>query len=169
MAAIDRLGAFERHDDHIEVRFERLYPRPVQTVWSALTEPERLADWMGAAFVEPRTGGRFELMRDGPHPMTGHVRVWDPPRVLELSWSNTHAPDSVVRYELTPEGQGTRLVLIHQGMPFINSGLMLPGWHDFLGRLGRHLDPSTQSQPSWRELQAIYVDQYQLQGVVLDP
>lgn len=170
MAAMDQLGAFKRRDDHIDVRFERHYPRPVETVWSALTEPERLADWMGVANVEPRVGGRFDLMVDGPHPATGRVRVWDPPRVLEFSWSNTHAPESVIRYELTRDGGGTRLVFTHQGMPYASSALMLPGWHDFLGRLGNLLeDTPQQDAPSFRKMQAIYIDHYKLQGVRLEP
>jgi uncharacterized protein YndB with AHSA1/START domain len=167
----DELGAFERRGDHIDVRFERRYPRPVETVWSALTQPERLADWMGASHVEPRVGGRFDMMVDGPHPMTGRVRVFDPPRVLELSWSNTHAPDSVIRYELTPDAGGTRLVFTHKGMPYRNSALMLPGWHDFLARLGGLLDGtlSPEAQPSFRRMQAAYVDHYKLDGVTLEP
>ena len=41
------LGTYERNGDHIDVRFERHYPRPPETVWKALTDPARLADWMG--------------------------------------------------------------------------------------------------------------------------
>ena len=170
MAATEDLGAFERRGDHIDVRFERRYSRPVETVWSALTDPARLADWMGASHVEPRVGGRFDMMVDGPHPMTGRVLVWEPPHVLELAWSNTPAPDSVVRYELAREGDGTLLIFTHNGMPYANSALMLPGWHDFLARLGTLLDGSDppRARPGWREMQAIYVDHYKLHGVRLD-
>ncbi|WP_332689994.1 SRPBCC family protein [Devosia sp.] len=171
MAASEDLGTFERQGEHIDVRFERHYPRPVETVWSALTDPARLADWMGASLVEPRVGGRFELMVDGSHPMTGRVRVWEPPHVLEFSWSNTHAPDSVVRYELEQQGGTTRLVFTHQGMPYANSALMLPGWHDFLAHLGRLLDGSAPPVDlnGWRRMQAVYVDHYKLDGVRLTP
>ena len=50
------------------------------------------------------------------------------PHVLEFSWSNTHAPQSIVRYELQPRDRGTWLVFTHRGMPYANSALMLPGW-----------------------------------------
>ncbi|SEP81237.1 Uncharacterized conserved protein YndB, AHSA1/START domain [Devosia sp. YR412] len=171
MSSNDALGEFTRQGDHIDVHFERFYPRPVNTVWSALTQPERLADWMGAAYVEPRVGGRFELMVGGPHPMTGRVRVWDPPKVLEFSWSNTHAPDSVVRYELQRQGEGTRLIFTHQGMPYVNSALMLPGWHDFLEHLGSALlEANPRVDPDgWQKRQAIYVDHYGLNDVRLTP
>ena len=168
--AMEALGAFERHDDVIDVRFERHYPRPVETVWRALTEPERLADWMGVCEMEPFVGGRVQLMKDTAHPMQGEVLVWEPPRVLEFSWTNTHAPNSVVRYELEPAEGGTRLVFTHLSMPYENSALMLPGWHDFFARLGFALGgtapPGTMDI---RKMQAAYVEHYQLRGVRLEP
>jgi uncharacterized protein YndB with AHSA1/START domain len=170
MKDMDELGAFERRDDRIDVRFERYYPRSIDKVWSALTDPKRLEDWMGVARVEPRVGGRYDLMLDGPHPMAGRILVWEPPQVLEITWSNADAPDSIVRYELSREGDGARLIFTHKGMPYVSSALMLPGWHVFLARLGSLLDGAAppRSKQSWREMQAIYVDHYKLHGVTLD-
>jgi len=172
MQGVEELGTFKRRHEHIDVRFERLYPRPPETVWSALTDPARLADWMGVSHVEPRVGGRFDMMVDGPHPMTGRVLVWEPPQILELTWSNADAPESIVRYELTREGDGTRLIFTHRGMPYTSSALMLPGWHALFVLLGNAIDEAAPRQPklssSWREMQAIYVDHYKLRGVKLD-
>jgi uncharacterized protein YndB with AHSA1/START domain len=171
MQATEPLGAIERHDDHIDVRFERFYPRSVEKVWSALTDPKRLEDWMGVAVVEPHVGGRYDMMLDGPHPMTGRIRVWEPPRVLEINWSNADAPDSIVRYELAPDGNGARLSFTHRHMPYGSSALMLPGWHILLRRLGDTLEDTPvppEWGPGWREMQAVYVDHYALQGVRLN-
>jgi uncharacterized protein YndB with AHSA1/START domain len=170
MNAFEALGAFNRHDDHLDVRFERDYPRPIETVWSALTEPARLADWMGLAHVEPHVGGRYDMMMDGPHPMTGRVIVWEPPHVLEVTWSNADAPDSIVRYELRRQGDGAHLIFTHTRMPYASSALMLPGWHVFLARLGSLVagTPPPEWGTRWREMQAIYVDHYKLHGVKLD-
>jgi uncharacterized protein YndB with AHSA1/START domain len=169
--AVEALGTFAPHgEDHIDVRFVRHYPRPVETVWSAITEPARLADWMGAAQVEPRVGGRIALMTDGPGPMTGVVRAWEPPHLLEFTWSNTHAPDSVVRYELSPEAGGTRLTFTHTSMPYVTCALMLPGWHELLGRLGRAVTGAPpRDPPDWFALQGQYVERYGLTGVMLTP
>ena len=71
----ERLSALERRDDRIALRFERHYPRPVEKVWSALADAVRLHDRMGAAYVEPRVGARYELMLDGPNPMISHVVI----------------------------------------------------------------------------------------------
>jgi uncharacterized protein YndB with AHSA1/START domain len=170
MAGQQTLGSFVPRGEHVDVRFERHYPRPVETVWSALTDPARLADWMGASKVEPFVGGRFETMLGGPHASTGRVTEWEPPRVLEFTWSNTHAPDSVVRYELSPMDGGTRLSFSHRGMPYANSALMLPGWHDFFDRLREALGGSPQAdQMNFRRMQVTYIDAYDLKGVRLDP
>jgi uncharacterized protein YndB with AHSA1/START domain len=165
------LGTFVRDGDHLAVRFERHYPRPPATVWKALTEPERLADWMGRSVVEPHAGGRFETMLDGIKPMHGKVLEWDPPRTLELHWSNGHAPESTVRYELTAEADGTRLVFTHKRMPHATCALMLPGWHVFLERLGEALENRTPSEfdASWRQMQAVYIEHYALGDLQRDP
>ena len=162
------LGAVTRHGDQLDVRFERHYPRPVTTVWSALTEPARLADWMGVSEVEPRVGGRFDMMIGGPQPMTGRVRIWEPPAVLEFSWSNADAPESVVRYELTPDEGGTRLVFTQKDILYSHAALMLPGWHTLFARLGKMLAESEAPEPGWRALQGIYIDHYQLRDVLRD-
>jgi uncharacterized protein YndB with AHSA1/START domain len=165
------LGTYHRDGDHIDVRFERRYPRPVETVWKALTDPDRLADWMGRSIVEPRVGGRYETMLDGLKPMHGRVLVWDPPTRLELHWSNEHAPDATVRYELAPDADGTRVVFTHRHMPHATCALMLPGWHVFLGRLGQVLDdqPPPDFDTLWRQTQAVYIDHYGLEGLQRDP
>ncbi len=164
------LATFERHGDDLDVRFVRHYPRPIEKVWAALTDPVRLADWMGPATVEPFVGGRFDLMTDSVHGSTGRVQAWEPPHVLEFSWSNTHSPKAVVRWELTSEPGGTRVVLLHNGMPYVTSAMMLPGWHDFLDRLGTLLTGGTPpTESDFRAMQATYIDHYKLEGVQLDP
>jgi hypothetical protein len=57
-------------------------------------------------------------------------------------------------------------------MAFKWVGLVLPGWHSLLERLTHALatgQPAPDRPDRWRELQAIYVDRYDLQGVMLEP
>jgi uncharacterized protein YndB with AHSA1/START domain len=168
---MDQLGTFDRHDDTADLRYERRYPRPIETVWAALTEPARLADWLGEALVEPYVGGRYELFIDRKRPMTGRVLTWQKPTLLEFTWDTGDAPASVVRCELTPDGDGTRLVFLHKGVGFVWIGLVLPGWHVHLERLDSLLAGAVEpmSMPHWREMQTIYIDRYKLDGVMLDP
>jgi uncharacterized protein YndB with AHSA1/START domain len=165
--AHESLGTYQQHGDELEVRFERFYPRSIETVWSALTELERLKDWMGASLVEARVGGRIELMIGGVQPMTGRILAWEPPKVLEFTWSNADTENSIVRYELFRDGAGARMIFTHKRIPYARSGLMLPGWHIFFARLRSLLDGTAPAQ-SWRDMQRVYVDHYQLRGVLLD-
>jgi len=170
-AATDRLGMIERHGDHIDVRFERLYRRPLESVWKALTEPDRLADWMGESVVEPFVGGRYETMLDGIKPMRGRVRVWEPPTLLEYDWHSDHAPQSIARWELSPVETGTRVIFRHQGIPYANANLMSPGWHVYLDHLGAVLDsvPAGNFETTWRQMQDIYAARYGLEALTREP
>jgi uncharacterized protein YndB with AHSA1/START domain len=170
-AATDRHGTFERKGDHIDVRFERLYRRPVESVWKALTEPARLSDWMGKSYVEPHVGGRYETMLDGLKPMRGRVRIWEPPTLLEYDFRNDHAPESIARWELRAADGGTRVIFEHRHMPYANSNLMLPGWHVYLQHLGVSLDgaPPGSFEIPWRQMQDIYARTYGLEGLTREP
>jgi uncharacterized protein YndB with AHSA1/START domain len=170
------LGTLQRHGDQTTLRFERHYPRPVHTVWAALTTPERLADWLGAAIVEPHTGGRFELFVDRPDAaarMLGRILRWQPPDLLEFTWNVGHEPETTVRCELQADGpDAARLILTHGAMAFKWVGLVLPGWHSLFERLTQALatgQPAPAAPERWRELQALYVDRYDLQDVMLEP
>jgi uncharacterized protein YndB with AHSA1/START domain len=169
---MDELGSFERHGDIVDLRFERRYARPAETVWAALTDPARLANWIGPARVEPCLGGRYELFIDRQRPMTGRILTWEPPSVLEFSWDTGDAPASVVRCELTREGDGTLLVFRHNGVGFDWVALVLPGWHSLFEQMENLLsgrETQLNSMPRWRALQAIYVDKYGLENAILDP
>jgi uncharacterized protein YndB with AHSA1/START domain len=168
---MDELGTIDRRGDIVDLRYERRYPRPIETVWAALTDPARLADWIGPALVEPHVGGRYELFIERPRPMTGRIVTWEPPRLLEFTWDTGDAPESLVRCELVPDGDGTKLVFHHKGPPFVWIALVLPGWHSLLERLAGLMagHPIPDSMPRWRELQAIYLDHYRFEGVMIDP
>ncbi|MDB5438964.1 MAG: hypothetical protein JWM33_1391 [Caulobacteraceae bacterium] len=170
----DPLGTFERHGDNLDLRFERLYPRSIETVWAALTNPARLEDWLSPAVVEPQLGGRYELFvnRDKGR-MIGTILTWEPPTLLEYRWDTGDAPPNIVRCELSAEGpNATRLVFIHKDVPFKWAALTLPGWHQLLENLGRLLAGQEQPAPGmarWRELQQAYLEAYGLEGSLTDP
>lgn len=169
---MDDLGTFQGGDEGMTLRYERFYPRPIATVWAALTQPERLADWIGQALVEPHVGGQFELFTDRKRPMTGRIMTWQPPSLLEFSWDTGDAPPSIVRCALVEDNGITRLVFSHRGVGIVWIGLVLPGWHAHLEWLGKALatgQAQTFDMARWRDLQAVYVARYRLEGAMLDP
>jgi len=54
----DRRGVVTREaDGRQRLEFRRSWPDPIEDVWSALTEPERLLRWIGTFEGDRRPGG----------------------------------------------------------------------------------------------------------------
>lgn len=157
----DPLGTVtEAPDGTVTLRYERSLPRPIETVWAAITQPERLADWLGACTVEPHEGGRFDVFvdREPGRSVTGRVLVWDRPRTLSIGWSWHNEPETVVTFALTPDGAAaTRLVFTHSNMQAARVGMVLPGWHGFLERLAVALDGGKPGPANTDRLHALQV------------
>jgi uncharacterized protein YndB with AHSA1/START domain len=131
----DPLGrVIERGDGLYDIVLERRLKLPVEKVWAALTVPERIADWFTEVELEPRVGGRYSLRFSDGYAMDGVVTAFEPSKLLAHTWPHETHPDSVVRYELAPDGDGCRLTLTQTaiGRPAFNA---LPGWHTFLEAL----------------------------------
>ena len=128
------------------IAFERRLAHPVDAVWSALTESEQLAAWLGQGTVEPCAGGNISI-RTGPEGrsdlqrvMSGRILEWDPLRVLEYEWLQPGLDISVVRYELEADAGGTILKLTHRRSVTPGAIGGRAGWHAYLDRLAAHLD-----------------------------
>lgn len=157
-------GQLRTEGDRCGVRFERRYDASPEELWSALTEPDRLRRWLAdVAELDLRVGGRFLLRwqeSDGTQETDGTILALDPGRVIELNWTYPGEPDSVARFELRPDGNGTILVLDHRGLPPGSIAGYGAGWHSHLDSLAAHLSGG---QADWsarfQELGATYVRQ----------
>ena len=106
-------GSIERTQEGGVIRFDRTLAFPIEDVWGAITDPERLADWWppfaADISVDLREGGLIVFTWPGTDFPTLEftiVRI-DAPRLLE----HTHtSPGSWMRWELEPTGSGTRLL-----------------------------------------------------------
>ena len=61
---LGRLGAVVREGGEVLLRFERHYDAPATDVWSALTDPDRTARWLGRWSGDPAEGHVLLLMTD---------------------------------------------------------------------------------------------------------
>jgi uncharacterized protein YndB with AHSA1/START domain len=123
------------------VRIEDRYDTDVDDLWSAVTEPERLARWWGRVEGDLRPGGAFRLFVEsaGLHG-TGRVEACEPPRRFRVttresdeSWAagSPDAPppfDSVIDVALTPAGDQTILVIEVSGLPLDRIAAYGAGW-----------------------------------------
>jgi uncharacterized protein YndB with AHSA1/START domain len=138
----ESLGVLTSDGAARELRFERRLKQPPAKVWAALTDPERIMAWLYAkdVVVEPRVGGLYRLhFTNSDHRMDNVVTRFEPPTVFEHSFG---APDSIVTWTLAPDGEGTRLTLVHR-LEAAQHGMVLQtlsGWHDILVQLETRLD-----------------------------
>jgi len=118
------------------VRLERHLADPPATVWQALTDRQQLQSWFpcdvevaggtwtpGAAITFVFPPDVIDLT------LTGEVLVVDEPRRLAFTWG-----DETLRFELSEEGGGTRLVLVDE-LPASAAARNAAGWEDCLDRL----------------------------------
>lgn len=140
MASSD-LGTLREVDNGYELRFERHFEQPVEEVWQAITEPDHLADWIGASEVDLRPGGRIKIDDAGGAGIDGEVLEVREPELFSFKWDSKEWGDGgPVRFELSEdEGGGTLLVFTHvapaAGFEAYRSKT-LAGWHYLLDLLG---------------------------------
>ena len=100
------------------LRFENVYPHPVEKVWRALTDPEALGEWLMKNDFKPELGHKFQFRADPQRGWDGvvdcEVLEIDEPRRLAYSWRGGNL-DTKVTYTLEAVGNDTRLILEHTG------------------------------------------------------
>ncbi len=131
-AISDDLGRLVRHPDGLcDLVLERRIRKPVGKVWAAITTPERIADWFAAADLDLRIGGHYRLAFGDGTKVEGVIVELEPLRRLAHTWPHAEHPDSIVRYELEPDGDGCRLTLTQTAMRPKHVDV-LAGWHTHL-------------------------------------
>src|SRR5579884_1951441 len=155
--AMKEHGVLRAEGERRGVRFERRFAAPVDEVWDALTSPERRARWLAHGRIEDTPGGAVRLDFGEGGLVTGRVLSWEPPSLLEFEWRFAGETESVVRFELFADGDGTRLVLDHRALAEEHAAGYSAGWHAYLAALGDHLEGR---QGSWDERFASALPQY---------
>jgi uncharacterized protein YndB with AHSA1/START domain len=147
-------GELEPVGTRWRLRFERRLPHPPEKVWRAVTESEHLSAWFPADVHGERAAGaalRF-VFREGEGPdMDGEVRVFDPPNIFEFSWG-----DDVLRFEVVPDGDGTRLVFTETFDEQGRGARDAAGWHVCFEVLAAHLDGAEETAPNWKPINEHY-------------
>jgi uncharacterized protein YndB with AHSA1/START domain len=131
------------------LRKEVFYPHPIESVWTALTDPRALAEWLMPNNFEPIVGKVFRYHVD---PMPGFSGINEctvlevvPPRRLVYTWTplprRADAPrprPMTLVWTLSPAPGGTTLVLEQSGLESLSLWWrfsMTMGWGRMLKRL----------------------------------
>ena len=143
------IGSIRAENGSGTVRMEEVYDTSPADLWSAVTDPERLARWVAEVTGDLRAGGdfhaRFTSGWDGP----GRVDVCDPPRRLLATMSPGTADETVIEATLADEGGGTRLVIEERGIPLAEIAEHGAGWQAHVEDLAAHL--AGLDAGDWRE------------------
>ena len=125
--------------DHWTLIFVRELRKPPAAVWAALTDPARLDRWapFTAATDLSRPGPTTLTMVDGDErtDLPAEVLRAEKPALLEYTWGN-----DLLRWELEPSGEGTRLTLRHTLAEPGMEAMVAAGWHICADVLERLLD-----------------------------
>jgi hypothetical protein len=100
------LGSMRRLDQKRgAVRVEDVYDTDITDLWSAITEPHRLAGWIATVEGDLKVGGtvqtRFTSTWEGP----GRIDVCDPPHHLVVTMEPETEDEAVIEAVLTAEGE----------------------------------------------------------------
>jgi uncharacterized protein YndB with AHSA1/START domain len=119
---------------------------PPETVWAFLVDPEKATRWMGQqATFDARPGGVYRCDVIPGHVAGGEFVEVDEPRRLVFTWGwepGAEGPNpvppgsSTIEIDLVPEGDGTKLLFTHSGLPSAEATEShAHGWDHYLGRL----------------------------------
>jgi uncharacterized protein YndB with AHSA1/START domain len=155
------LGTTRALDDRVgAVRVEDVYATDPQDLWSALTDPVRLARWLGEVTGDLALGGGFQARFTSSWTGPGRVEACEPPQRLLVTLAPGTGEETEVEALLTPDGERTRLVIEERGLPLG----VLPGhgagWQAHIEDLSAYLagrEPSDW-RARWQELVPLYSD-----------
>jgi uncharacterized protein YndB with AHSA1/START domain len=147
------------------VTFDRTSKYSAKRLWSAVTDPLEIGEWMGyPARVDLRVGGDWYVDFSGTNDgaLTGVIVRVEPEHTLAYVWGL-----SVVEWTLTDAPGGCSYRFVQAGLPDRGVGAdeegLPAGWHDFIDQLDRHLDgihlTSAQRHANWLDLKPAYREQ----------
>ncbi len=137
MTVTTPLGQVLVDEAGMRLEFVRTYDFPVEEVWSALTDPERVARWFGTWTGDPGTGSIEFVMTEDERstPQTVTILECRPPTTLVVDMPS---PDGTWRLSASLRALAgvTTLVFIQRLAEPYDASNIGPGWHYYLDRLG---------------------------------
>ncbi len=156
------LGRVERLRDGYVLAFDRQFDYPRSYIWNLLTEPARLAQWLGKLTPGWELGKEYALDMGG-EPSTGTVLQLNPPTSLQVTWDDNMGLESILEWRVLDCAGGALLQLRvrSETADFLTEGAA--GWQLILDTLdaiaaGRTPGPDA----DWAALRDAYATKYQL-------
>jgi uncharacterized protein YndB with AHSA1/START domain len=156
------LGGLQSADGKGVVRMEDRFDTDIDDMWSAFTDPLRLARWLGEVEGDLRLGGEFRArFFSSGWEGTGRVEACEPPRrLLLLTMAPDQPNDHVIEITLAADGDQTILILEERGMPLDYLAAYGAGIQVHVEDLAAHLAGRERcdADARWNELLPAYQD-----------
>lgn len=154
------LGTLRSEDGVGVVRIEERFEAGIDEVWSALTEPARLAQWYAEVEGDLRSGGEFHVrvFASGAEGVR-RITACDAPRAFTVvSQKPDEALQDTFEVTLSVDGNQTVLVFEHHGVPLDLLFAYGAGEQIHVEDLGAHLDGRERetSEARWEALESAY-------------
>ena len=157
-SAIRVMGSMRDEGSTGTVRMQDHYDTDIDDLWSALTEPGRLARWIAEVKGDLRPGGAFYASFTSSWEGPGRVDVCDAPRRLLLTMNPDQPDQTVIEAWLTADGARTSLVIEERGLPIEDLPGHGAGWQAHVEDLAAYLagrEPADW-RTRWVELTPLY-------------
>jgi uncharacterized protein YndB with AHSA1/START domain len=156
------LGSLRSADGKGVVRVEDRFDTDIDDLWSAVTDPRRLARWMGEVEGDLRLGGEFRarFFASGWEG-TGRVEACEPPRrLLLLTMQPRQQGEHFIEVTLAADGDQTILVWEERGMPLDQIAAYGAGIQVHVEDLAAHVAGRERcdADARWNELMPGYQD-----------
>lgn len=138
---------------------EAVFPTDADDLWSAITEPARLARWIAEVRGDLRIGGEVWQRYSSGWEGTSLIEVCDPPRLLRIRTIGERSDEGdALEVRLVPEATGTRLIVEDSGLSIAALPFHTAGWQAHLEDLGGYLDDGRpiRWRERWSELSPLY-------------
>lgn len=114
----------------------REFRAPIEDVWAAVTEPERLSRWIGTWAGDPASGRVAFTMtaEEGAVAEDMEIRECDPPRLLAVT-SHVGEEQWLLELRLEEHDGTTTLTFTQPGIDPVQAESVGPGWEYYLDRL----------------------------------
>lgn len=155
------IGSLRLADGKAVIRMEDRFATDARDLWSALTDPGRLARWIAQVDGDLRVGGEIHAVFTSGWEGPGRIEVCEPPSRLLLRMSPGEADETEIEARVFPEGSVTRLVVEERGLPLGEAAAHGGGWQAHIEDLAAHIAGRASSdwRARWAELTPAYEDQ----------
>jgi uncharacterized protein YndB with AHSA1/START domain len=156
------IGTIRDKDGVGVVRMEDTYDTTAEDLWSALTDPARLARWIAEVKGVLAVGGAFHATFTSGWEGPGRVEECEPPHRLLLTMSPGEDEETVIEAELVADGTRTWMWIEERGIPVPELPGNGAGWQAHMEDLAAYL--AGRERTDWRSRWTELIPAYRAQA-----